>query len=86
MPPNLASLLQLQMVERPRNLRALEDWVTAFSPDGSAPPGQLSVLSVVVRPDMSARLGVHMRPTVVTTGEPAATAGLTRSSGWEPVA
>lgn len=79
-PPNLAALLQLQLVERPRSLRALEDWVTAFTPDGRRSPGEISVLSVAVRPDMTARMAVELRPVVVTgDGAPVAAA-----SGWEP--
>ncbi len=64
-PPNVASLLQLQLVERPQGLAALEQWVTAMTPDGRISPGELSVLSVVVRPDVGPRLAIQMRPSVL---------------------
>jgi hypothetical protein len=67
-PPNVAELLALQLGERPRSLRALEQWVAAFSPDDDHGPGTLSVLSVTVRPDMAARLSLYVRPRVVTNG------------------
>jgi hypothetical protein len=64
-PPNVASLLQLELVERPQSLNALELWVAAMTPDGYLSPGSLSVLSVVVRPDMGPRVSIDMRPSVV---------------------
>ncbi len=61
-PPNVASLLQLQLVERPQSLSALEQWVTAMTPDGHLSPGSLSVLSVIVRPNAGPRLAIDLRP------------------------
>ena len=78
LPPNLADLLALQLSERPRSLRSLEQWVAAFSADGDESPGSLSVLSVTVRPDMGARLSLYIRPHLVTqpaNGPVAASAG-----------
>lgn len=71
-PPNVASLLQLQLVERPQSLGALEDWVVAMTPEGFLTPGSLSVLSVLVRPNMGPRLSIDMRPSVVVGEHPPA--------------
>lgn len=70
LPPQIADLLALELSTRPRSLRALEQWVAAFSPDGEESPGSLSVLSVTVRPDMPARLSLYIRPHVVNDAEP----------------
>jgi hypothetical protein len=70
LPDNIADLLALELSERPRSLHALEHWVAAFSPEGEESPGSLSVLSVTVRPDMAARLSLHIRPRVVSDAAP----------------
>lgn len=70
LPPDIADLLALQLSERPRSLRSLEQWVAAFSTESDASPGSLSVLSVTVRPDMPARLSLYIRPRVVTSPVP----------------
>jgi hypothetical protein len=79
-PPNVASLLQLQMVERPQSVAALEEWVGAMTPIGFLSPGSLSVLSVMVRPNLGPRLAIDMRPSVVT-GEPVPTVGPPPATG-----
>jgi hypothetical protein len=98
-PPNVAALLQLQLAERPQGLTALGRWVSAMTPFDGASPGELSILSVLVRPQLGPRLAIHMRPEVVTGGpaEPAAataepvpvSAGLAVAGGhlsspWDP--
>jgi hypothetical protein len=65
LPPQLMSLLRLQLGERPQSLRALDSWLFAMTPEGFGHPGTLSVLSVCVRPDMSARISIHLRPPVL---------------------
>lgn len=65
LPPEVGSLLQLQLAERPRSVRALERWVAAFTADGEPTPGSLSVLSVVIRPDLPARVALYLRPTIL---------------------
>jgi len=65
LPPQLMSLLRLQLGERPQSLRALDSWLIAMTPEGFGHPGTLSVLSVCVRPDMSARISIHLRPPVL---------------------
>jgi hypothetical protein len=64
-PPEIARLLQLQMAERPRSLRAFRRWVAALTPTGFDGPGRLSVLSVIVSPHVPARLALHLSPAVV---------------------
>lgn len=61
-PSQMVSLLRLQMGERPRSLRALTRWLTALTPEGYPGPGNLSVLSVWVRPDVPARVALYLRP------------------------
>src|SRR6202012_2723160 len=64
-PPNVATLLQLQLVERPQGLNALERWVSAMTPTGVATPAKLAVLSVAGGPALGPRLAVQLRPSVV---------------------
>ncbi|HEX8647498.1 MAG TPA: hypothetical protein VF715_11405 [Thermoleophilaceae bacterium] len=64
-PQALLPLLQLQMAERPRSLRALDRWMTALTPDGFSGPGEVSVLSLVVRPNMAARIAIYLRPALL---------------------
>jgi hypothetical protein len=83
LPENIADLLALELNERPRSLRALEHWVAAFSPEGEESPGSLSVLSVTVRPDMPARLSLHIRPRVVSNPTPVPEASpVASAAGW----
>ncbi len=93
LPENIADLLALELSERPRSLHALERWVAAFSPEDEESPGSLSVFSITVRPDLAARLSLHIRPRVVSeAGPPAiadpapvgagATQGYVGAAGW----
>lgn len=74
-PEQLLPLLRLPMTERPRNLAALDRWMTAMTPDGYFGPGMVTVLSVRVRADMPARLALYLRPVALdpaTGDQPAA--------------
>lgn len=64
-PPMLSRLLMLQMAERPASVRAFRRWVAALTPDGYDGPGRLSLLTVAVRPQMPARLALHLCPAVI---------------------
>lgn len=64
-PEPLAPLLQIQMAERPRSLRAWQNWLSAFSEDGPSGAGSFSLLSIVVRPDLPARIALHIRPALL---------------------
>lgn len=73
LPPQMMSLLRLQMADRPRSLAALDTWLGAFTMEGYEHPGGLSVLSVWVRPDVPARIALYLRPAVIDqppAGEP----------------
>jgi hypothetical protein len=61
-PEQLMPLLRLQMAERPRTLRSLEQWLVALTPAEAYGPGNVTVLSVRVRPDMPARVALYLRP------------------------
>lgn len=61
-PAQLMALTRLQMTERPRSLQALDRWMIALTPDGYPGPGNVSVLSVWVRPDMAARVALYLNP------------------------
>ena len=50
------------MTERPRSLQALDRWMIALTPDGYPGPGNVSVLSVWVRPDLPARVALYLSP------------------------
>jgi hypothetical protein len=64
-PPGITHLIGLNMAERPRSMRAFRRWVAALTPDGYEGPGRLSVLSVLVRPNLAARLALYLRPAVI---------------------
>jgi hypothetical protein len=66
-PPQLASLLRLQMAERPNSLRGLDRWLTALTPDGYPGPGDFTTLSIWVRPDMPARVALYLRPSALAS-------------------
>jgi hypothetical protein len=61
-PSQILSLLRLQLSERPRSLRSLERWLSAFTSEGYPGPGNFSVLSVWVRPETPARIALFLRP------------------------
>lgn len=64
-PDPLAPLLQMQMAERPRSVREWLFWLSAVSNERYERPGSFSVLSVIVRPDLPARIALHLRPAVI---------------------
>jgi hypothetical protein len=64
-PPGITRLIGLSLAERPGAKRAFRRWVAALTPDGYDGPGRLSVLSVLVRPDLPARLALYLRPSLI---------------------
>ena len=64
-PEPLAPLLQLQMSARPRSMREWGQWLAAVSQEGYERPGSFSVLSIIVRPDLPARIALHLRPAAI---------------------
>lgn len=61
-PTEFPQLLRLGLAERPQQLRAMERWYEAFTPEDGNWPGNLSVLSVRVTQNMPARVSVYLRP------------------------
>ena len=82
-PQQLLPLLRLPMTERPKSLSALDRWITALTPDGYYGPGNVSVLSIRVRPDMPARVALYLRP---VSFQPQAEQAPANGNGAESVA
>jgi hypothetical protein len=62
LPPTFLDLLSLALAERPRELRALETWLQAFTPETAEWPGHFSVLSIRVSASQPARVSLYLRP------------------------
>ena len=62
LPVRFLDLLRLGLAERPRQLGALERWLSAFGVDDAQEGGNFSVLSVRVTPKSSARISLYVRP------------------------
>ncbi|HSO39929.1 MAG TPA: hypothetical protein VLT33_45695 [Labilithrix sp.] len=71
-PPQLLSLLRLWMTERPRSVQGLDRWLSAFTPDGFPNAGDVTVLSVWVRPNVPARTALFLRPAALAAEDPVA--------------
>lgn len=62
LPPQFLSLLTLGLSERPRELSALERWMSAFTPEDDVWPGRFSILSVRTSTSMPPRVSLYLRP------------------------
>ncbi len=62
LPPSFLHLLSLGLAERPRELRGLQRWLEAYTPDRYDLPGDFSVLSIRVTPQSPARVSLYLRP------------------------
>jgi hypothetical protein len=62
LPPNFLGLLTLGLSERPRELSALERWMSAFTPEDDVWPGRFSILSVTTSRTVSPRVSLYLRP------------------------
>jgi hypothetical protein len=62
LPPNFLQLLSLGLSERPRELNALERWMSAFTPDDDVWPGRFSILSVRTSANVPPRVSLYLRP------------------------
>jgi hypothetical protein len=62
LPPSFFDLLAMALAERPRELRSLEQWLQAFTPDSGEWPGHFSVMSVRVTRSNPARVSLYLRP------------------------
>jgi hypothetical protein len=61
-PPNFLQLLSLGLNERPRELIALERWLSAFTPDDDVWPGRFSILSLRTGRRSPPRVSLYLRP------------------------
>lgn len=62
LPTAFLNLLALGLNERPRQLRALDRWLHAFTPERYDEPGDFTAMSVRVTPRTSARVNLYLRP------------------------
>lgn len=62
LPGRFLDLLRLGLAERPRQVAALERWLSAFGVDDANEQGHFSVLSVRVTPASQARISLYVRP------------------------
>jgi hypothetical protein len=79
-PEPLAPLLKLQMAERPRSVREWRNWLSAFTQEGYAGPGSFSLLSIIVRPDLPARIALNLRTAAID--QPRANGDGDRVAAW----
>lgn len=75
LPPNFLGLLTLGLSERPRELTALERWMTAFTPDDEVWPGRFSILSIRISQASAPRVSLYLRPVEFEVPYQAPTAG-----------
>lgn len=62
LPNRFLDLLRLGLAERPRQVAALERWLSAFGVEDASEQGHFSVLSVRVTPKSQARISLYVRP------------------------
>ncbi len=62
LPPSFLSLITLGLAERPRELRSLERWLMAYTPETVGWPGDFTTLSIRVTANSPARVGLYLRP------------------------
>lgn len=61
-PDSFVELLRLGLAERPRHLRALDNWMGAFTPEGGDLPGHFSVMSIKLTRPNPAQVSLYLRP------------------------
>lgn len=80
-PPQMYGLLNLAMSARPQGQRQLKQWVQAMTPDDEDGPGNISVVSFRVQPELSTRCSLYIRPNGYTQeGRQAVAPGASRAS------
>jgi hypothetical protein len=62
LPPNFLQLLTMNLRERPRDLAALERFLTAFTPEDNVWPGRFSILGLRIGPEGPPRVSLFLRP------------------------
>jgi len=61
-PPSFLSLLTMGMAERPAGLRALERWMSAFTPEEAHWPGNFTIISLKTSQSRPPRVSLYLRP------------------------
>lgn len=61
-PPNFLQLLAMNLRERPRELQALERFMSAFTPDDEVWPGRFSILGLKLTPAAPPKVSLFLRP------------------------
>ena len=61
-PPSFLSLLTMSMAERPSGLRALERWMSAFTPEEAHWPGNFTIISLKTSRSKPPRVSLYLRP------------------------
>lgn len=61
-PPSFLSLLTMGMAERPAGLRALERWMSAFTPEEAHWPGNFTIISLKTTRTRPSRVSLYLRP------------------------
>lgn len=78
-PPQMYGLLNLAMSDRPQSQRLLKEWAQAMTPDDEDGPGNISVVSFRVQPQLTTRCSLYIRPNGYTqNGRQAAAPGASR--------
>ena len=70
-PDSFVELLRLGLSERPRHLKALDQWMGAFTPEGADLPGDFSVMSIKLTQTTPAQVSLYLRPMGFEIGNPA---------------
>jgi len=61
-PPSFLSLLTMGMAERPAGLRALQRWMSAFTPEQAHWPGNFTIISLRTSRNQAPRVSLYLRP------------------------
>lgn len=61
-PPSFLNLLTMGMAERPAGLRALERWMSAFTPEEAYWPGNFTIISLNTNRIRPPRVSLYLRP------------------------
>jgi hypothetical protein len=61
-PPQMYDLLNMVLAERPHSQAELRRWVQAMTPDELNGPGNISVVSFRVQPQLATRCSIYLRP------------------------
>lgn len=61
-PPQMYDLINMVLAERPHSQADLHKWVQAMTPDEYAGPGNISVVSFRVMPQVATRCSIYLRP------------------------